>query len=255
MLKVVYIMNSPIMPDPDEISSDISSLYEDSTAEDAESNVQRFIKSKLPELPVADIDYARTHLQSSVTENMIFSNSEGHVYYVADQFYKELVKAARKYNKFICKQTGKKLNGKRVLKDPSKGVKWSATFNPFIYVLTLKTPVYANPDDIVPEDVRVTTFEINAETSDEAHLRMATQLGFSEIQRKEIASHYHPETVKKILEDPRYLRAIRQTETDKEYLRQIKEMDYVPVDRRKMWIYEVQERIQKLQQELENKLL
>jgi hypothetical protein len=241
------------IPDPDEISSDLASVYEDNTSNDAESSMQRFIESKLPELPVDAQEFASTHPKSSITEDLVFSTSEGHVFWIASEYYRELVKAARKYNKFICKQTRQKLSGKRVLKDPSKGVKWSATFNPFIYVLTLKTPIYANLDDIVPDDSKVSTFEIIASTGDEAHIRMATRLGFSEIQRKEIASKFHPETMKRVLAESKYLDAIRQTFIDKEHLKQIQEADYVPVDRRKMWIFEIQERIQKLQQDLENK--
>jgi hypothetical protein len=230
----------------DEISEDIASLYEDNTESDSESNVQRFIESKLPDLPVDTQEFMSSHPVSSVSQDLAFSADEGHVYYTAYEYYKSVISAAKKYNKWYCKQTRQKIKGKRTLKKPDLGLKYAKEFNPFVYELVLeKRDMDLGTGDIVPNDAYTRQLRIVADTAEEATVRMAMSIGFDNEELKAVESKFHAGTIQKIKTNPKYLDAARFTLTSHEHIKQVKEADYVHIGKRQEWLRILEEDFQK----------
>jgi hypothetical protein len=169
--------------------------------------------------------------------------SDGNIYFTAFSYYNELARRAKKFNKHYCKANGLLIQVKRTLKDKKIGVKYAKSFNPFIYIVSIRQ---LNHDDSTK---RILVKE--APTAQEAGIKTAYALGFLDsFEYKSISDLYYGPLISQVLANPKYLSAIRERNQHAEEIKQISEVTYVNKDRRAEWLDEISEKIQKITEQV-----
>ena len=216
----------------DEISSDIAEYAPLDTTSDIESAQQSIDKYISLSRESAD-----SSLSAESRENEIFSQDKAYIYYVAFNFYKELIKQAKRFNKAYCKIHGMILSGQRELKNKGIGQKYNKEFNPFLYKM------YIRSKDAADTEKKLLTSG-NA-TPEEAALKVAYALGFLDsYEYKSIPQMFHIPTIEKILSNDKWLDAVRKHSQYTEEIKQIRNSFFVNKERRDSWMEEVQNKLQ-----------
>lgn len=225
-------------------SADIAE-FAGAAADIGEKDLIAFINLKRAESAPQALD-EEIQISKSI-EDSVFNADEGLVYYTAFTFYTELAKRAKKFNKHYTSANGSILSVKRSLKSPELGLKYSKEFNPFLYTIYIR--------DKKQDDFQKRVLVQNLPTMEEAHIQAAYSLGFMHAEPyTSLLEKFHPQTMTKIINDERYLKAIRKRNQCSEESKQIMEATYVDSSKRKRWLLEVQEKIQNSLNKLEGAL-
>jgi len=233
-------------------SEDLEEFYSLDTVEDrAEENIHEFIKTQAANSSITtDVieDMTSPQFDNVNTQDISFSSDEGFIYYTAFEFYKELVKRARKYLKSYCKSNNYRASGSRALKDPDAGQKYTKEFNPFLYTHMIEKKIAFNTIDLNAElrEHSSTIVRRTEETADEAMLQVAYAVGFSKAAEfTAIAAMHHGPSIQKVLNDPRYLATVRKRAAYVEESKQIADAVYINKDKRTAWMQDLSDKIQK----------
>jgi hypothetical protein len=158
--------------------------------------------------------------------------------FTAFEYYKELVKRAKKFNKAYAKLHNIKLFYWRTLQDPKIGSKYAKKYNPFVYHAAIESL-----DSVT--DIAKRELISNASTGDDAALSVAYKLGFLDtLEFKTADQKFYPPAMEKIRRNPEYLAKVRGQNTAVEHSQQIKNCTYVPQWRKDTWAEELIKELQ-----------
>lgn len=217
-----------------ELIESLDTHDEDLSVVKAKNAMEVYLREQLAKNPLESFEalpQVNNEFDSRIISEIGVQGEEGFVYFTAFQYYEELVKRARRFNKQYAKFTDKKVNIWRTLKDPSKGQKYSKEFNPFVYHVSIESTKINPAVDLAKREL----FS-DAATASDAALRAAYHLGFLDsVEYKSAEKQFHPLAIERIKANAKYMAAVRRKDELSEHTAQIKHATYATPLNRQKW--------------------